>query len=874
MKRIVSLLALNGALYLFIALTACENSKKVDPPEPEPGTSNKITLSIHIPKGSILTTYAGEDASVTENHIDTVYIELEQAGTIIESKKFSGDDLEIMPGTNDSIVNVSFEANTNSGQLTANVYANRNYIQKITNEISLPETDKPATLFMMSDSATLSYSGTAFFGTVHLVRNVAKLRTIISKHPNCLPADLVIDYDNIKIQAKTIPNQTTLFGPAEATGQDGFAYIDYMERTGAALRRSPEFSSAYGGQIDSLYLNENYLTNESAYNSSNTTKIKITIPTTSATEGNKSDSYEYEIYINNSFRILRNYIYTLDIKIRGHNLTPNVTIDILPWNTVTINGSALGTYLTLDKSVVEFDENGEVIVNFCSDAQAIYFDWSEFKNQINQSIIPVDIDIVSDEKGQILLDKQHCGSFGFKLNTAGEKVSGNICLTAGNITKCIVFTPDITYDAHYIVGEPPLESSATYTTAEVTDGSPWLQLSANRLYKPSEMTSSYSGTAIPIFLHLDENLSGASRTGNIYMVKADGSEHQIKITQLPALYVGKFGTTSTTQSSVIYDMELYTEQIPEEKLTQYKIDDTDIPNNSIYSGLQIISSVLDPAKYPDDYKTALHPTINYCAYKNRDKNGNGTLEVNEIDWHLPSQAQLMGMWVSYSGYWNEPTSSFPINTYWSSSANQTYLNEAQYVNFSYGNVGHYFSRERYSARCVRNNGTADNTMITSEGTAPNDYPVIDFSKGMPAGSYNENSKEFYTPGNEASARDKAIFKKLQIANTDMTGPDGETTWTFDDYDLCHALYSQQGEDGWRLPTQREMQVIWIFQEEIKSKCSSFEYLTEDYYWTSTLSSSYPDNAWTVYGAKTAPGSGNSPNQEKTRSLRMRCVREI
>lgn len=883
MRRIVFTI---GVIILMpaIAFISC-TSNKVDP-EPESETK-EILLNIHIPKADAVATYAGEDGSIAENRIDTIYIDLKQAGTSIHSEKFFGNDLKIEPGSKDSVVHVEFEVdNITTGALTIEVHANRNYIQPITTEIPLPDTSDPETLFMMSGSAGLSYGGTAYQGTVHLVRNVSKLRTRISKHPVCLPSDLIIDYDNIKVQLLKVANQTTLFSPGEATGQPGFSYIDYPERTATELRKASHFSSIDGGQIDSLYLNENYLTDENNYNQSNTTRIKITIPTKSLTEGEKTDSYEYVIFTNNSYRVLRNYIYTLDIQVRGQSLEPVITISISPWNDVEVDGSILGTYLTTETSVIEFDDNGRSTINFCTDAQALYVDWSEVKEHINHSLIPEWIEIISDERGQILLDKQHCGHFGFKLDPTKEgagHISGTICLTAGNITRCLPIISGRTYDAHYIVGDSLMGSRDTYTAATVENGGTWLQLSKNRPYKQTEMLSAYTeGTAIPLFLHLDENLTGAARTGTVSMTRSDGAAQKLKITQLPALYAGQFGTASNTQFDITYEMGLYTEQIPEEKGLQYKnSDDNSAFNGSFYSGLQIIPSTLNTSGYMDGYKNVPYSAINYCAYKNRDKNGNGTLDVNEIEWYLPAQAQLMGMWTSFYGYWEEPTSGFPLNIYWSASNNQTYLNEAQYVNFSYGNVGHYLRTQNYSARCVRNYGTADNTMITTEGTSPDDYPVIDFSKGMPTGSYSTDNKNFAT-GNETSGISKTVYTKLRIAKKDMQYTNGGTTlinWNHLDASAnCGAYYHEdenQSDGGeWRLPTQREMQAIWIFQEEIKTKYSSFDYLSDNYYWTATGSALYPDNAWTVYGIKNTSGGGNTPHQLKTEKLRVRCVMQL
>jgi hypothetical protein len=850
-------------------------------PELESKTK-EITLRIFIPKADVVATYAGEDASVAENRIDTIFIDLKQNGVSIHTEKIFGNDLKIEPGSKDSIVNVGFEvSNITIGSLTVEVCANRNYIQPITTEIPLPNPSDPATLFMMTGSTGLTHDGTVYRGTVHLVRHVAKLRIRISKHPVCLPSDLVIDYNQIKIQLLKVPNQCTLTGPAQATGQLGFQYIDYPERT--ASRKAPHFSPANGGQIDSLYLNENYLTNEADYNSTNTTLVKITLPTRSMTEGAKTDTYDYAIFTNNSYRILRNFIYTLDIQVRGQSLEPVITASLLPWNDAEVEGSITGTYLTTETPMIEFDDQGRSTVHFCTDAQALYVDWAEMKNHLNKSLFPEDIKIISDEKGQILLDQQHCGHFGLRLDLSKKEakyVSGNIYLKAGNIVRRLTVVSKRIYDAHYITGDSLMSSGDTYTLATVENGGTWLQLSKRKLYNPSEMLSAYTdGIAIPLFLHLDENLTGTVRTGAVVMTRSDGTEQRLKITQLPALYVGAFGTASTAFSDVIYKMGLYTEQIPEEILLQYKTsNDQNALSSSFYSGLLNVQPAWDESGYMDRYASVAYPAINYCAYKNRDKNGNSTLDMNEIEWYLPAQAQLMGMWVAFNGYGQAPTSAFPLNIYWSASNNQGYASEAQYVNFHYGNVGHYYRTQKYSVRCVRNQGTVDNTLITNEGIAPGNYPVIDFSKGMPAGSYSTDNKDAVS-GHEASSINQTVYTKLRIAQKDMQGANGQTRWNQTDaMENCRTFYREDVNDTdlgkWRLPTQREMQALWIYQVAIKSKCSTFEYLSEEYYWTATESASSQYNAWTVYGVRNTVGGGNTPNRLKTDALSVRCVMQL
>ncbi len=888
-----------------ISLTACKD-EEVKPPIIPPTDAKEISLKIHIPKNS-LSTYAGEDATALENRIDSLFINLSQGGIEIHQGKFGGADLKVLAGSNDSILNVAYEVdNITTGTLTVKVFANKRKPTKISGEVPIP-TGPYNTLFYMSGETTLQLQPTgSYAGTVNVVRNVAKLRVNISKNSVVLPSDLGINYSGVKIEVVQTPDSTLGFGNMLPLLSPSFTAN--ASRTGASLRPfTGNIGTFNGGQIDSLYLYENLLSDSYSGTGTNGTKIKITIPTLSQTEGNKTAEETYTMYTNLSkFAILRNYIYTLDIKVRGQSLEPLITLDIQPWEDVKVDGSVYGTYLTMDASEIVFDSNGKATINFCTDAQAVYFDYSGFNKdpenmanniEINYNgIFPVGIEDADSylapadfKDGQILLDKQHCGSFGFELDLdefpgfPAVNFSGKICIKAGNIVKCLSFPARKTYDAHFIVGEPIL-SGETFIDATVIEekGTPgWLKVSKNRLFSVTDTMSRYSGAAISLYLQLDENLSGTTRTGNIVLVTASGAEKKVYITQLPAIPVGRFGYigTATTDES-IYSAELYTEQLYEfNTMPRYKTSAESVatPGNALYNGRTTATntSVFDWPNYQTfNYSNLLYQAINYCAQKNR-ITGTSNL-ATELKWYLPAQAQLMGMWISNESYKEVGTSNFyKINssnvkvyadTHWSSTDNTGYATQAQYVDFRYGNVGHHEKANQYWARCVRN-GSNIKSMIDPYNVG---YPLINFEVGMPTTSYTINSKGDGT-GDENSSNNKTLYKQLRVASIDHSSG---TAWSAT---ACSG-YSEGGMTGWRLPTQRELQAIWVLQNEIKYGFNGFKLLGDNYYWSATSSERTPANRWVVYGNGSPTnigGAGNAPNHISTDSnIAVRCVKEI
>ncbi|MDR1525640.1 MAG: hypothetical protein LBS79_10380 [Tannerella sp.] len=913
-----------ASLFLFgmaLLLCTCTN-ERIDPnPGTEPGGPvlkgvGNISLKILVPTGSI-STYADTDASINENFLDTLYVDLYQGGsTPIKESKFSGDDLKKTGPNdpNDSILTVGYEVDNiaATGALTAKVYANRKTVKIIGEgeEIPLPLGTAATSFFMSGETKTpLSYNsaGAAYEGTVQLERDVAKVRVNISKNTVFLPSDLVIDYDNVKIQVLKVANQTSLFpGTDVASGQAGFAYINYPERGSTALRRSPSFNipAGSGGQIDSFYVYENdrSLAN---YNDDTKTKVKVRIPTSSLTEGAKTIERTYDLYTNSSYTLKRNYIYTLDIKVRGQSLDPVITVSVLPWDDVNVDGNIYGTYLTVDKSEIVFEPNGEAIINFCTDAQAVYFDFDEFNNSnpkvIGFDILPVGIDINNGlapegfKSGQILLDQQHCGSFGFKVDPEDfpgfptVNFSGKIRMKAGNIVKYLTFPAVKILDAHFIVGDNLLGIDTTYTSANVYrdpgDNTEWLKISQSRTY--SGMLESYNGAATKLYLHLDENLTGSIRTGSVTVTTGSGSEKKIRISQLPAIPVGRFGYVNSVTDDSIYSAMLYTEQLYEfNTMPQYIKTENDsyITNNAIYNGRMTAISSYDGTNYNANfnYQEAIYQAINYCAYKNRIT----TPSSSDLKWYLPSQAQLMGMWLSYTSYKDKATSNFkrkdnssiltPADVFWSSTDNIDYAKEAQYMNFQFGNVGHYKRVTKSWVRCVRD-GASANSMISASS-----FPVVNFGNGgMPEDSYTTTSKTSGGKGggDELSDNNKTLYKTLRIAVNDH---ESGVEWNIN---ACDD-YSEGGVGSyWRLPTQRELQAIWILQNEIKKEFLAFTLLANDYYWSATSAKETETatgtniwtNAWTIFGSgsRTTPGaSGNTPHQHKSRLLRVRCVREV
>ncbi|MDR2473760.1 MAG: DUF1566 domain-containing protein [Tannerella sp.] len=954
MKRIAFILITTVSI-----LSACSNERPVIDPDPDEGGSQlpkNISIKVHVPGGNANPrTYADESATNLENRIDTLYVDLYQAGVLIDQNKFSGTALQIQSATNDSILTVGYEVdNISTGTLTAKVFANFRGPQTSVDSIPLPKgnTTPPLTSFFMSGKTTLASGSTgAYQGEVHLERNVAKVRVLMSKNNPSFPADLKIGYEKVKIQVLNMPNRTDTFSVKQGGNSNqtatlvGVTNINLAERptspTGM-LHNAPGFvhnsasSSPWnntGGQIDSFYIYENL---RSTYNTGDTTRIKLTIPTI-ANGVEKFDTYTYDLnpLLSSSSspnQIYRNTIYTLNIKVQGQGLKPSISFDVLPWDDVNLSGSIQGTYLTTESSEIDFNDlTGEATINFCTDAQAVYFDFSTYNAnnpnaQIGPKIDPIGIDTnVIDplvpagyKDGQILLQNQRCGSFKFKLKDmatnfpsfpAGVNFSGTICMKAGNIVKCFSFPARRIYDAHFIVGDT-LFAGEAFTNATVSTGATsWMQVSQDRLWTTNH-TNAYSGTARSIYLHLDENLGTSVRTGTISFINASGAEKEIKITQLPAIPVGRFGNPTAAIVDTPFTAKLYTEQLYEYKtMPYYSLNAASAPNNnSIYNGRGMSFSNIDHSNYFTSpyflYYNSTYQAMAYCAYKNRDASFATPLANDDIKWHLPSQSELMAMWISFETYKNLSTTNFffpsgtyegaPADAYWSATNNPAFTDQAQYMNFKYGSVGHIYKAQKMWVRCVRSAETTSGTMVTViAGNTTIDFTTTD---AMPSGSYTSTTKKPNgTDRHENHIENQTLYHKLRVANADANGI--TYNWV-DAEEHCRLHYSEAGAGTgtWRLPTQRELQAIWLLQTEAGfTSNTSFTPFAAYYYWTATSSytSGDPDgldahnlpkfkapfhNAWMVWMSTGPAGeAANTPHTPKVGSplgARVRCVYEV
>ncbi|MCL3849853.1 DUF1566 domain-containing protein [Parabacteroides sp. GYB001] len=168
-------------------------------------------------------------------------------------------------------------------------------------------------------------------------------------------------------------------------------------------------------------------------------------------------------------------------------------------------------------------------------------------------------------------------------------------------------------------------------------------------------------------------------------------------------------------------------------------------------------------------------------------------------------------------------------------------------------------------------------------TMPSGYPVIDLSALNPLGAVLSSTEaasrhaqikqqtpsntDFLSAGSSVSGQNGSwnarMSIKYQVMRADLeVTVDWAAAWK-----ACASYNGEGGGTGsWRLPTQRELLMIWILHPQLIGK-GHFTAFFAGGYWSATEYST--NNVWRVYF-----GNGTVGTSNKTNSFYVRCVRDL
>ena len=299
-----------------------------------------------------------ENGTAGENRIEQLYMDvMDGGGNPIEYRpRSTGDGTLKLTHDGDSVYVVStlFDIGTLKDGYTLRVRANADEPHGIIGQ--------PVPPFYMSGTGVIVERGYRNFrASAHLLRGVAKLRTTIRKTSSTVPQELTIG--DVKVQVLHVADRIRKYAPFPSHANEAITnnkengleeyllhYLDYPEvsLTDIALQEQGELDGE-AVTFYSHYVYENYLEQESDYDiDTNVTSLKVVIP---VTDGATSRVIERTIPVKaeNSYRIKRNHIYSVDVQVLSINEV-KVFTDMLDWEDVGVTGDIVGTYFEIDRS--------------------------------------------------------------------------------------------------------------------------------------------------------------------------------------------------------------------------------------------------------------------------------------------------------------------------------------------------------------------------------------------------------------------------------------------------------------------------------------------------------------------------------------------
>ena len=299
-----------------------------------------------------------ENGTAGENRIEQLYMDvMDGGGNPIEYRpRSTGDGTLKLTHDGDSVYVVStlFDIGTLKDGYTLRVRANADEPHGIIGQ--------PVPPFYMSGTGVIVERGYRNFrASAHLLRGVAKLRTTVRKTSFTVPQELTIG--DVKVQVLHVADRIRKYAPFPSHANEAITnnkengleeyllhYLDYPEvsLTDIALQEQGELDGE-AVTFYSHYVYENYLEQESDYDiDTNVTSLKVVIP---VTDGATSRVIERTIPVKaeNSYRIKRNHIYSVDVQVLSINEV-KVFTDMLDWEDVGVTGDIVGTYFDIDRS--------------------------------------------------------------------------------------------------------------------------------------------------------------------------------------------------------------------------------------------------------------------------------------------------------------------------------------------------------------------------------------------------------------------------------------------------------------------------------------------------------------------------------------------
>lgn len=250
------------------------------------------------------------------------------------------------------------------------------------------------------------------------------------------------------------------------------------------------------------------------------------------------------------------------------------------------------------------------------------------------------------------------------------------------------------------------------------------------------------------------------------------------------------------------------------------------------------ANMVKDIKSSDDWESlkSNKSLIKACMSRNRDLNGDGIIDNDEIRWYAPTISQYIGIWIgeeimsTEAKLFNRSTSTLQGESdrmlYYSSTKNQnTYFSEEGMATNHY----YYYNSDNYNTaypprlvRCLRN------LKSKNEGynSRPDEYYTYNNSEvtldKVDAGALNTtgdlrelNEHEERSPGNKPAKSFRIAAKTYPENNSTIASMENVVYGRFKCYDNYNEYNEYNEEDRkWRVPNQREMSVMYLIDPNL------------------------------------------------------------
>lgn len=324
-----------------------------------------------------------------------------------------------------------------------------------------------------------------------------------------------------------------------------------------------------------------------------------------------------------------------------------------------------------------------------------------------------------------------------------------------------------------------------------------------------------------------------------------------------------------------------------------------------------------PDLYQYTYYTHNGFGMRYCYDKNRDSNGDGKIDNEELIWYMPSYYQNLS--VNFTFFADNEAIGKGLKRLFSPGASGRYSTTMYNAKNAYNVFNDYpilrnadvSGMSLNTERCVRNVKRATDSSFPSGARVMTEgnYAVID-ATGYASGAYADNTTtHFFTDANgrvkrhtlERIAKENPTFiypicekvsARFRVAPEDLpttmvwteasgfasTGAESQPDIPLDPLPTGCAIYDPQHPGTWRLPTGRELVLIEMMEKALEKTAATtgFKQLTpNEYYWSATEKSNQSGQCY--YALPLIPArylDDQILHLKKDKSYRVRCIHDL